>query len=174
VFKIKEAKQANEVRFPTVPLELVKRFSAITKVEFKGAQTEITFEPMVNPTGILREFKDVYPEVEKIDFEPLSVDFLGRDGYDFVGYSSPRPSGRVDLHLRVKGPPKRPNFVRVKIGRQTWNNRSYGVNHIIKVVQDNNIFDLYLEPTPLREKQNLEVYFIYEDGELARAEIAVS
>lgn len=171
IFKIKKEQEIKEAELSLIPLELVKRFSAITEIEEKNGQTEVTFEPMVNPKGILRSFKVTYPEVVKINFEPLSVQFLGQDGHDFVGNGSSKPSGVIDLHLRVKGSAKPVSFVRVKRDKGTWNNRHYGVNVWLKVIQNNDIFDLYFEPLLDWQNQEHEVYFIYQDGTLSHTTI---
>lgn len=153
------------------PFELVKRFSAITEVKAKGLQTEITFEPMVNPQGKLRNFKQIYPGLIDADFQTLSLQFLGQDGYDFVSHGSFKPSGISDFHLKVEGLAKPVSFVRVKIDNSAWNNRHYGVNEPLKVVQRAGILDLYFEPISGWQNKQLEVYIIYNDGTIARAEI---
>lgn len=164
--KIKEEPDFGGIN--SVPLEIIKNFAAITNVEEEEGRTAVTFEPMVNPGGILRSFKAVSPEPVGIDFEPLTVEFLGPDGYDFVGTAASGPSGSIDLHLRVKGSPKPVSFVRVKVGDRAWNNQHYGVNALLKVIQEGGTFDLYFEPPLNWQGKVFEVYFIYEDGSLAR------
>lgn len=174
IFKLKEKEKLIESEqdgLLLIPLELIKRFSAVVEIEAKGGQTEITFEPMVNPGGILRSFKAVYPGIVKIDFVPTSGQLLGQDGKDFVGYAYSQPSGLVDLHLKVKGLPKPVSFVRVKTGNVTWNNRHYGVNAQLKVIQNRDIFDLYLEPPLDWRGRTFEIYFIYTDGDLGYTEV---
>lgn len=168
IFKIKKEQEIKETELFLIPLELVKRFSAIAGVEEKNGQTEVMFEPMVNPKGTLRSFKVIYPETIEIDLQSLSVQVLGQDGNDFVGNAFLRPSGTIDLHLRTKGLAKPVSFVRVKISEMTWNNRHYGVNARLKLIQNGDIFDLYFEPLSGRQGKTFEVYFIYQDGSLAR------
>lgn len=174
IFKLKEKKEVTritETAPPETPLELVRRFSAITEVATKNGNTEITFEPMVNPDGILRSFQATYPEVIKINFEETSAQFLGPDGSDFVGNATEKPSGVTDLHIRVKGQPKPVNFVRVKMGENQWNNQQYGVNSLLKVTQDGEVFDLYFEQPSKWEGKTFNIYFIYKDGSLAKKEV---
>ncbi len=165
----KDQETTKEMGSLSIPLELVKRFSAITKIEASENQTEVTFEPMVNPGGVLRQFKVTYSATATIDFTPLSLQILGQDGYDFVGNGTVKPSGVIDLHFRAKGLAKPVSFVRVKSGNKTWNNRHYGVNTRLKIVSQVDIFDLYFEPAAGWQKQKFEVYFIYQDGTVSQA-----
>jgi Holliday junction resolvase-like predicted endonuclease len=126
---------------------------------------------MVNPRGVLRSFKITYPEVIKINLETVAAEFLGQDGRDFVGNAVFEPSGAVDLHIKVSGSPKPISVARVKMGEKIWNNRSYGINPPLKVVQSGQTTDLYFEPPSDWKEKNFEVYLIYEDGGLARTEL---
>lgn len=157
-----------------VPLEAVKRYSAITNIKVNEGRMEVDFEPMVNPNGVLRSFKSIYPYLEEIKFVPLSVQSVGIGKEDFVGYGFIKPSGIPDLHFRVKGLPKQTSFIRVKVGNFAWNSQSYGVNPIIKVIQNNDIFDLYMEPVNIGNERKIEVYFIYNDGSLSLAKININ
>jgi len=161
VFKMKDFQDEEETTLPGVslPLELVKRYSAITRIANDDGQTIIDFEPMVSPSGVLERFKSFYPYFVKIDFLPLVPQIM--------------EIGEKDL-VRVKGLPKPVNFVRIKIGGFTWNNQSYGVNPVIEVKQKNDIFDLFFGPVVFSDKQEMEIYFIYEDGDLARTEVELT
>lgn len=154
-----------------VPLEIIKKFAAITDIEESKERITLTFEPMVNPGGILQNFQATYPEVIKVNFDEISAQFLGPDGSDFVGNATEKPSGVTDLHIRVQGQPKPVNFVRVKMGENQWNNQQYGVNPLLKVTQDGEVFDLYFEQPSNWEKETFNIYFIYKDGALAKTEI---
>lgn len=171
IFRVKEGGEFVNSDSAVIPLEIIKRFSAVIGIETKGGETKLVYEPMINPNGVLRSFEVVYSEIISIDFEPISTEFLGRDGSDFVGNATPESSGNVDLHIRVKGPSKQISFVRVKMGDRTWNNKQYGVNSPIKIVRSGEIFDLYFEPPSNWEGQKFEIYFIYEDGSLAKTEV---
>lgn len=154
-----------------VPLEVVKRYAAITEITTREGKTEITLEPMVNPDGVLRSFEVVYPEVIELDFEPMFAEFLGPDGSDLVGNAIPKPSGVVDLHIRVRGLSKPVSFVRVKMDEITWNSRQYGVNLALKVFQTKEGFDLYFEQPSNWEGKTFSVYIIYEDGLISNRNI---
>lgn len=154
-----------------IPLDLIRRFSAISEVKIEKGQTNIVFEPMVNPGGVLRSLEITYSGSINIDFEPISAEFLGQDGSDFVGNAAFEPSGNIDLHIRVEGPSKPASFVRVKTGDKIWNNRHYGVNPPLRVTQHDNIFDLYFEPPSNWGGKEFEVYFVYEDGSLAKERV---
>lgn len=165
----------SESELPIIPFGLIKRFSAITEIEEKNSQTKIVFEPMVNPEGALRSFKTIYPEVIKIDFEPITLKSFGKDGYDFVGVALQQPSGTVDLHLKIKGVKKHISFVRVKIGEITWNNRAYGVNPALKVIQtEAETIDLFFEPPSGWRGKTLNTYIIYQDGSISSQDIKLS
>lgn len=150
-----------------VPFEIIKRLAVITKIEKVGSQTKVIFEPMVNPSGILRSFQVIYPEMIEVNFKPMTVEVLGQDGQDLVGWALYQSSGTIDLHFRVKGVQKLISFVRIKMGKTTWNNRSYGVNSPLKVIEKEGIVDLYFEPPSDWQKQTFDVYFIFEDGTLS-------
>ncbi|MFH1905622.1 MAG: hypothetical protein ABIK53_08915 [bacterium] len=175
IFKSKDGiKKARERGRETssIPLEIIKRFAAITQIITKGEETTVTFEPMVNPGCVLRSLKATYPGLVKIDFESITVRFLGQSGSDFVGnVISNKPSGVIDLHMRVKGLPKPVSFVRVKMKDKTWNNQHYGVNPPLKVVRDGCVFDLYFEPPSNWEGKTFNIYFIYEDGSISSTNI---
>ena len=156
---------------PVVPLQLIKRFSAITKIEDKNGQTEVTFEPMVSPEGILRSFKTTYLEPITIDFEPITLEFFGKDGYDYVGVSSQIPSGTTDLHIRARGNKKPISFIRVKMEKITWNNHGFGVNPAIKAIQNMKFLDLYFEPPSGWQGKTFYIYIIYEDGSISASKI---
>jgi len=168
IFKIKDGVKITKSDLPIIPLELIKYYSAITKVDYRDDQTEVTFEPMVNPNGILRIFKTIYPSTLNVNFEPITIKILGQDGSDFVGNSFLKPSGTIDLHFQIEGVKEGIIFARIKADNITYNNKSYGVNYALKLIEHENLADLYIEP-PLNWKgKNLEIYFICEDGSLAK------
>lgn len=150
----------------SIPLELVKRYSGINNIENTKNGKIVSFEPMVNPNGILRLFKSVYQDQQEIKFTSLTPQTFEIGKEDLVGFATDKPSGTPDLHIRVKGLSTVTSFIRVKIGDFAWNSRSYGVNPIIKVIQNNDIFDLYLEPVKIKKGQDVELYFIYENGQI--------
>lgn len=168
IYKLSEKKiEFNDK--PTFPLEIIKRFSAISNIKINNSKMEVEFEPMVNPNGILRSFKSVYPYFEEIKFFPLKIQLFEVGKEDLVGYIVNKPSGIPDLHIRAIGLPKPVNFVRLKIGNLSWNSKSYGVNAIIKILQKNDIFDLYLESVNIGSEKIVEIYFIYDDGSLSKS-----
>lgn len=102
-----------------------------------------------------------------IEFVPISAEFMGHDGKDYVSMASFSPSGSEDLHIRIRGPSKPINFLRVKCGERHWNTKSYGVNPVIKAIQNNGFTDIYFECSPGAHGRMFEIYIIYEDGTLA-------
>jgi hypothetical protein len=126
---------------------------------------------MANPNGILRSFKVVYPYSLNISFEPISVEILGKDGSDFVGNAFLEPSGIIDLHFQIKGVKNRISFARVKVNNITYNNKSYGVNSALKLVEGENLVDLYIEPPLNWQKEIFNIYLIYQDGSVSTVEI---
>lgn len=146
----------------SIPLEIIKRFAAITQIITNGEETTITFEPMVNPNGIIRTFKSVYDKesLEQINFQPLPVQFIEMD--------------KDKVHIQVKGLSQPIAFARVKRegDRYHYCNRSYGVNPPLEVVQTGKTTDLYSSPPPGESKgKTFNVYFIYEDGTISSAEV---
>ena len=168
-------KDHQEVRLSedkVVPLKIVKSFAAITGVKEGRGQTAVTFEPMVNPGGILRQFEVVYPGSVEITFEPILAEFLGQDEHDLVGWVAKQPSGITDLHFRLDGAAKPISFIRVKMDDITWNNRSYGVNPVLKVVwSSEDVVDLFVESPPDWQGKIFEIYIIYKDGAMSRASL---
>lgn len=159
---------------PIIPLELIKYYSAITDLKYKNSQTEITFEPMVNPDGILRTFKVIYPYVLRVNFEPISVKVLGQDGNDFVGNSFLHPSGTIDFHLQIEGIKDPINFVRVKNKSVTYNNKSYGVNRALKLINNNGVIDIYFEPPTKIKGEIFNLYFIYQNSNRSKYQFLVN
>ena len=154
---------------PLIPIEIIELYSAITKVEVTNNQTIVTFEPMVNTSGLIKVYKISYPSSLPIVFNPVSAEFLGQDGNDFVNWAEFVPSGIMDLHIRVKGENKPSSFIRVKASNGFyWNTQHYGVNSVLKLIQNEDVFDLFFEFPTDWENNNFEVYIIYEDGSFSR------
>lgn len=165
IFKSKdETKEARELERETssIPLELIKRFAVITEISTREEETTITFEPMVNPNGIIRTFKSVYDEesLEQVSFLPLSVQFIEID--------------EDEVHIQVRGLSKPIAFARVKREEDRYHycNRSYGVNHPLEMMQIGKTIDLYFPPPRGESKGKLfNIYIIYEDGSMSTCDL---
>lgn len=168
IFKRASGEKIKIEPLPVIPLELIKYYSAIVKVDYKNNQTEITFEPMVNPNGIVRTFKAIYPQALNIKFKTISVNFLGQDGDDFVGNSSEKPSGVIDFHLQIEDPKESINFIRIKNRGITWNSKSYGVNYALKMIEKNDKIDVYFEPPVKIKGEAFSLYLIYQNGDISK------
>jgi len=154
-----------------IPLEIIERYAQIISIKESGDINKIIFEPMVNTNGILRRLTADTP-LDKIQITDLL--FQGAEvKEDLVGFVTDTPSGTPDLHIRVKGLSQPLSFARVKIGDFAWNSQSYGVNPIIKVIQNGDLFDLYLEPVKIEEQKTVEIYFVHQNGELAKTSINI-
>jgi hypothetical protein len=197
----------------TIPIDILKRYSAITQIKILATCVEVNFEPMVNPNGILRSFKSYYsgkslgvgpipetlgervytvigsgvpsiitPEAREdkllqqalkalgVEFIPISAEFLGQDGRDYVSNAAPGPSGTIDLHICIHGPAKPISFLRVKCGDRQWNTKSYGVNPVIKAIRDDKTTDIYFERSLDTKGRKFEIYIVYEDGTVGIAQ----
>lgn len=154
-----------------IPPEIIERYSQIISIKENGDINKIIFEPMVNTSGILRRLAADAPR-DNIQITDLVVQ--GAEvKEDFVGFASDKPSGTPDLHVRVKGLSQPLSFARVKIGDFAWNSESYGVNPRIKVIQNGDLFDLYMEPIKMEGQKTIEIYFVYQNGELAKTSINI-
>ncbi len=153
-----------------VPIEFIKRYGAITLIERKEGRCRVVYEPLINKDGILRILGQDYPSCPDFDFQPLSLEKFDIVESDYVGNSFPEPSGYRDVHIKLAGPSKEVDFVRIKSGEQVWTNQQYGVNHAVSISRKNNLFDIYMEPPPNWKEREYEIYFIHEDGTLSKTD----
>jgi len=174
IFKFKEDVPINKDfitgDYLEIPIELVKRYSAITRLE-NTEGTKLIFEPMVYTAGTVPQYQISYSGEVDIKYHSISAELLGKDGKDFVGNSLVKPSGEIDLHIRVLSENQPISFLRVRSGDIIWSNRPYGVYSPIKVFQEGGEVDLYFEAPSEWEKKEYELHIIYSDGSLAKATI---
>jgi hypothetical protein len=157
----------------TIPFEIVKRFSIITKLIQDKDGTNVYFEPIANMGGIIRELYDWYPEKIILDKLNLNIDSWGLSKEDFVSISDEESDQRPDLYFKIKNNNLNfpVSFVRVKSGNSYYSNRTFGVNPYVKVENKDDAYTLYIEPPNKWETANYSIYFIFENGSIAEREI---
>lgn len=147
-----------------IPFEIIKRFSVITKVENGRGETRITFEPIANMTGGIRELSILYPQIIKFKKEDLTLLDLGIGEEDFVDLTSETQDEKKDLYFKLKDINKPIIFTRIRSGDSFWTNHSYGVNAFVKVVQGGETLDLYVKDPGKWNELHFNLYIISDDG----------
>ncbi|MDD5730726.1 MAG: glycosyltransferase family 39 protein [Candidatus Omnitrophica bacterium] len=165
VYKLVRTNLAGDTGSPKgLDFDLIRFFAAITRIEEGDNSVKVSFEPMVNTGGTLKEYSSVYA---KDYFNALGINFLNykvesvqrdENGVLLIRLSPLYKQGIYFMRFKMEG------------ADSHWCNKSYGVNRLLYLQNEQNSL---LVKVPFGNSEFPGKTFIidgvYEDGTLARA-----
>lgn len=126
----------------------------------------LVIEPLSGEPG---EIEAAFPAGAKLILKevPISLSFFGLDNRDYVGGVIEKPSGVIDLHMKLKGVDRPIKMISIKKENDLWVYPFNELNYVIKMARGENELDLFFEP-PENKNGEYRIFIIYQDNSFSK------